>query len=63
VLARLFLLLDQVNQLSDAMHEHGKVVSIDASPCVNEHWQVRKQQQRRRQQQQNKQQQASIPHT
>ena len=29
----------QVNQLSDAMHAHGKIVSIDASPCVDAHWQ------------------------
>lgn len=29
-----------MNQLADAMHAHGKVVSIDAAPCVaNDHWQ------------------------
>jgi hypothetical protein len=31
-------LLHFVNQLSDAMHAHGKVVSIDAAPCVNPQW-------------------------
>ena len=34
-------LLNFVNELSDAMHKVGKVVSIDAAPCVNPSWQVR----------------------
>ena len=32
-------LLNFVNELSDAMHKVGKVVSIDAAPCVNPSWQ------------------------
>ena len=32
-------LLKFVNELSDAMHKVGKVVSIDAAPCVNPSWQ------------------------
>ena len=31
-------LLGFVDQLSAAMHVHGKVVSIDASPCVDPTW-------------------------